>query len=48
MFLVSDRVNRFSILGLDFSVEGVEMENIDPKLIGDDTNSKKLRQFAHF
>jgi hypothetical protein len=24
------------------------MENIDPKLIGDDTNSKKLRQFAHF
>jgi hypothetical protein len=24
------------------------MENIDPKLIGDDTKSKKLKQFALF
>jgi hypothetical protein len=43
MFLVSDNVNRFCPSGQDFSGKGggVEMENIEPKLIGGDTNEKK-------
>jgi hypothetical protein len=45
MFLVSVSVNRFSISGQDFSGERGQNGNIEPKLIGDDTNSEKLLIF---
>jgi hypothetical protein len=34
LFLVSDIVNRLCTSGQDFSKQEVEMENIEPKLIG--------------